>query len=206
MDRAILGGDDSRVDCVHSASAPAVSAWRRGGRTARVLTLAAVAMGACIAWTWAGDAPAVVGTALGLGALTAAALVDACDRRLPDTLVGLAALPVGVAAAIAAAAGSTSVVIGAGIGATLVGGPLLVAHLVSPAGMGFGDVKAGTVLGGAVGLVSTPAAVLALLLALAGSGVWAVVHRRRTMALGPGMVAGALGALLIAWLVGAEAN
>jgi len=206
LDRAILGGDDLWADRVATTSAQRGSAWQRSGRSARILTIAAVVSCACIAWIWANDAPAVTGTASALGVLTAAALVDAQDRRLPNMLVGLGALPVGVAAAVAAAAGSTGVAIGAGVGAALVSGPLLAAHLVSPTGMGFGDVKAGAVLGGAVGLVSTPSAVLALLLALAGSGLWAVVRRRRTIALGPGMVAGALVALFVARIVGVEAN
>ncbi|HEX7247806.1 MAG TPA: type II secretion system F family protein, partial [Actinomycetota bacterium] len=38
----------------------------------------------------------------------------------------------------------------AALGAAVLGGPLLVTHLVTPAGMGFGDVKAGAVLGAAL--------------------------------------------------------
>ena len=59
-------------------------------------------------------------------------------------------------------------------------------HLVSPAGMGFGDVKAGAVIGAAVGLVDPQLAALALVLGLAGSAGWAAVRRRRTIPLGPG--------------------
>ncbi len=170
--------------------------------------LAATGIGgiAVVVAVWFGAAPVVAATGLSLLLLTAAAFVDLAERRLPNELVAAAAVPVGVAAAVALAAGTSSVATGAIGGAALVGAPLLATHVVSPAGMGFGDVKAGTVLGAAVGLVSVPAAALTLLLALAGSGVWAVMRRRRHVALGPGLVLGALVALGAARALGVEAN
>ena len=47
-------------------------------------------------------------------------------------------------------------------GALVVAGPLLAVHLITPSGMGFGDVKAGAVLGAAMGLIDVELALLAL--------------------------------------------
>ena len=49
--------------------------------------------------------------------MVAAALVDVVDRRLPNALVAAAAVPVGVAAAIAVAAGAREIALGASLGA-----------------------------------------------------------------------------------------
>lgn len=182
------------------------AAWDAVGVTARAATLAALAACAVLTVLWSADAPAVVATGLALAIMTAAALVDAVDHRLPNALVATAALPVAVAIAIAAAAGSTGIALSALAGAALLGVPLLATHLVSPVGMGFGDVKAGVVIGAAVGLVSAQLAVLTLVLALGGSAAWAVIHRRRTIPLGPGLVVGAVLALAIARWLGLEAQ
>ena len=71
--------------------------------------------------------------------------------------------------------------------------------------MGFGDVKAGAVAGAALGLIDPQLAVLALVLGLAAAASWGLVRRSRTVPFGPGLVAGALAALLIGRLVGIEA-
>jgi prepilin signal peptidase PulO-like enzyme (type II secretory pathway) len=71
--------------------------------------------------------------------------------------------------------------------------------------MGFGDVKAGAVLGAALGLIDVQLAVLALIVGLAGSAACALVRRRRTIALGPGLVAGAMVALVVAQVLPVEA-
>ncbi|CAN5752673.1 MAG: prepilin peptidase [Ilumatobacteraceae bacterium] len=204
MQRAILDDDRQLDDGARQTDLQ--TAWRDAPRPARLVLLAGAGIGLAAVVAWMRDAPAVAATGLCLLILTAAALVDIVDRRLPNELVSAAALPVGVAVALTLAAGGSAIATGALAGAALVGGPLLVAHLVSPDGMGFGDVKAGSVLGAAVGLISGPVAVLALLFALAGSGGWAVVQRRRHVALGPGLVLGASTALVAARLIGVEAN
>ncbi|MGH9270471.1 MAG: prepilin peptidase [Ilumatobacteraceae bacterium] len=204
MQRAILG-DQRQFDDGAGLEGRRAAALA-GSITSRLLAATCVAGIALVAARWFDEAPAVVATGLSLLILTGAALVDVAERRLPNELVAAAAIPVGVAAAVAMAAGTSSIATGAIGGAALVGAPLLATHVVSPAGMGFGDVKAGTVLGAAVGLVSVPAAAGTLLLALAGSGLWAVMRRRRHVALGPGLVLGAVMALGAARALGVEAN
>jgi leader peptidase (prepilin peptidase)/N-methyltransferase len=50
--------------------------------------------------------------------------------------------------------------------------PVLALHLLSPASMGFGDVKAAVVLGAAVGTVDARLAAVALCLAAAGGAAF----------------------------------
>ena len=175
-----------------------VSAWRSTGRPGRVGAVGALAGCALVVVAWP---PASIATGLTMALLVVAAVVDVVERRLPDVVVGLAALPVVVAVG-AGAAVSAGLVRGVVGGAALLGGPLLAAHLVSPAAMGFGDVKAGIVLGAALGLVDARLAVVALVLGLTASAGWAIIGRRRTVALGPGLVAGALGAVVLARVLG----
>jgi leader peptidase (prepilin peptidase) / N-methyltransferase len=83
------------------------------------------------------------------------------------------------------------------VGLALAGGPVLVFHLVSPAGMGFGDVKWSAALGAVVGLAGWS---LALLVPLVGSLVAiaiALATRQRFVAFGPALAVGALVALTI---------
>jgi leader peptidase (prepilin peptidase)/N-methyltransferase len=161
-------------------------------------------MFACVlvaAW-WAALTPAAIATGAALVLLTVAALVDAVWHRLPNALVGAAAVPVLVAVA---AAWSGSVLRSTVVGAAFLGVPLLATHLVSPAGMGFGDVKAGAVGGAALGLVAAPLALLALVLGLALGAGHGLARRAAAIALGPALVAGALLALTVGRLAGVDA-
>ena len=140
-----------------------VAAWRTVGLPARLLTLLAASACAVIVATALGDSATVAASGLSLLVLVVAALVDAVEHRLPNVLVLGAALPVVVAPLLAGSAGLAK---SAAAGAVLVAGPLLVTHLVTPSGMGFGDVKAGAVLGAAMGLIDVELALLALVLGL----------------------------------------
>ena len=180
------------------------AAWR-GQRTAgRLLAVVAVVLAIAVerrrGWL---TSSAALATGARLVVLVAAALVDVAEHRLPNALLALAAAPV---AAVLLLAGSADLARSAAVGAAMLAAPLLVTHLVSPAGMGFGDVKAGAVLGAALGLLDPQIALLALVLGLARrrrSGAWPGVSR--SVAFGPGLVAGALLALVIARLAGVEA-
>lgn len=188
-----------------SAGERVVSAWDAVGRLGRVLVIGAGAAAIAATVVWIPLSGYALATTLSVVVLVVAAMVDAVEHRLPDALVGAAVIPVLVAMAWGWVTGDAAVTTSAAVGAAVVGGPLLVTHLVSPAGMGFGDVKAGSVLGAALALVSVQIAVLALVLGLAGAAASAVATRRRSIALGPGLVAGAVVALIVAKVLNVEA-
>ncbi len=187
------------------AAVSITAAWCAVGLAGRVALV--VAAGACLVATAAlvGSSPAAVATGAALLVLLAAALVDAVERRLPNELVALAACPVAVAVVTDLVLASTALAWGALAGAAVVGVPLLLTHLASPAGMGFGDVKAGIVLGAALGLLDYRLALIALVLGLATGAVWGLSRRARSIALGPALVAGAIAALAIGAVIGVEA-
>ncbi len=72
--------------------------------------------------------------------------------------------------------------------------------------MGFGDVKAGAVLGAALGLLDVQLAVFALVLGLGAGAAWGLTRHARSIPLGPALVVGALAALAVARLLGLEAR
>ena len=126
--------------------------------------------------------------------LVPAGLVDVIERRLPDRALAVAAscLVIGLLVElIRSSAGWADVVIGAVVMAL----PLLVLHLVSPASMGFGDVKLAFVLGAVVGTIAWELAISALALAAGLSVSIAVLARARTIPFGPGLITGAALAL-----------
>jgi len=90
-----------------------------------------------------------------------AATIDARWSRLPDRVV-LPGLAVFAAVLVVASAGTGSWgwVVAALAGAAVLAIPLLLVHLVSPAGLGFGDVKCGALIGAGVGVATGPAAVV----------------------------------------------
>lgn len=97
-----------------------------------------------------------------------AAVFDARRSRLPDRLVlpgvGLTVLATLTASAIE---GTWRPFIVTSAGAAVMAAPLAAMHVVSPAGLGFGDVKYGVLLGAGIGLVGAPGAGL-LVLVVAG--------------------------------------
>ena len=125
-------------------------------------------------WTWpalafaGGVALLCVGLGVDAGLLVSwavpvvwAATTDARVSRLPDRVV-LPGLAVFAAVLFVASAwtGSWRWVVAALAGAAVLAVPLLLVHLVSPAGLGFGDVKYGALIGAGVGVASGPAAVV----------------------------------------------
>ena len=135
-----------------------------------------------------GSVPASSG--LAIITLIPAAAIDLRERRLPDVWVGAAAAVFLAASTIEWFVG-TSPTIGAALaGAVVVGGPILLLHLVSPASMGFGDVKAALVIGLAVGSVDWHLGLVALTLAAGTAGALGIARRVRTLAFGPFLVLG----------------
>ncbi len=147
----------------------------------------------------------VIGTvpaagAIGVALLIPAAVIDIEQRRLPDAWVITAmaglATTLAVGSAVGRANGGDVGLVDVAGGAIAMAVPVLVLHLVSPASMGFGDVKAAIVLGAAVGTVDGRLGVVALCLAAALGATVGLVTRRRTIPFGPFLVAGAWIALL----------
>jgi leader peptidase (prepilin peptidase) / N-methyltransferase len=146
--------------------------------------------------------------AAAVAVLVPAAVVDIEQRRLPDTWVAaaLGILAVTLAASLAfGESNDAAATVGgvAGASATMAL-PVLALHLVSPASMGFGDVKAAAVLGAAVGTIDWRLGAVALCVASLSGAAVGFVTRRRTIAFGPFLVFGAWFALLThGWIIGA---
>ena len=172
-------------------------AWGKLGSIGRAVVVVAAVAVVVTTVVWLTVTPAALASGIALAALMVAAVVDVVERRLPNPLVMLAGVPVLAAAVFGTAAAAV-------VGAVAVGLPLVLTHLVSPAGLGFGDVKAGTVLGGALGLLSPVLAPAALLVGLLGSAGWALAGRQRSVPLGPGLVGGGIAASLIGFAAGVE--
>ncbi|MBA3399867.1 MAG: prepilin peptidase, partial [Acidimicrobiia bacterium] len=158
----LAGGRQERHVCgwnnVCSIERPAVAV------AVPVFALALAPIVVAIAWideTWR-----ALGVSATFIAISRAAIVDVRQRRLPDVLTVPGALvSIATVVPVAAAEGTAigvDVATSAALGAAAFAGPLLVLHLVSPAGMGFGDVKAGVALGTAIGLIDTASSLVGL--------------------------------------------
>ncbi len=155
---------------------------------------------------WAPATWRAIGIGIALVVMAWAGLIDLTERRIPNQLALMATSAVavtGVGVTIAQGfevGGDVALSVLAGAG--LFGGPMLVLHLLSPGGMGFGDVKAGVVLGGIIGLIDAWSCLVGLFVGSALTAVVGVVGRRRAVPFGPGLVAGAEVALIVARLRG----
>ena len=151
-----------------------------GGLTSLYLIVVGVAIGL---------EPLVSLLVAGLMPMVVAAGIDIYTHRLPNGLIAQSASVVVFAVLWPGFAIS---LINPLLGAVLGAMPLLAVHLVAPAAMGFGDVKAMGVLGALIGLMHWPSVVLALALACGGSAIYGLLRRRKVVPLGPGLVAGSL--------------
>jgi leader peptidase (prepilin peptidase) / N-methyltransferase len=196
---------------------PAIAGLAAGGRCRRCgepLAHAYVGVEVACALGWA-VAAGVVGWSAVLApvlalvtGLIAMSAVDLAVMRIPTRFVYVTALAVlGGAALVAVLDGPARRFVGAGVGALVLGGFLLVLHLASPRALGFGDVRLGVLVGAAAGWsawrpdhpVLTPVqGVLnaGLVAGLAGSAVGLtllVVRRRdRPFPFGPALALGGL--------------
>ncbi|MEO1055327.1 MAG: prepilin peptidase [Actinomycetota bacterium] len=132
-----------------------------------------------------------------IAALLPAAVVDIHERRLPNPLVGLAALALATALTLGTIGGASWPVASVVAGLAVAALPPLALHLVSPDAIGFGDVKAAAVLGAAVGVVDWRIALVMLALAAGGAATIASILRWRSIAFGPPLVVAASAALAI---------
>jgi leader peptidase (prepilin peptidase)/N-methyltransferase len=145
-----------------------------------------------------------IATAISIGWISVAAGLDRLWRQLPDALVVLAVLPTAMAAAVLTLQGSTTAVTGVGIGAAVWALPVLFVHLMAPAAVAFGDVKAAGVIGSTLGLTQSAAVVsggLVVAVAVAVAVMTIGRSRRVDIALGPFLCLGAVASLAVASLV-----
>ena len=133
-----------------------------------------------------------------------ASAIDVRWHRLPDRLTVGATVWLGSSVLVAAVVtAEPALVVRAAGGAVLLAGLLLLVHVVSPRGMGFGDVKLGVPLGlalGAAGLADVVVAVVVASLLGAGAGLVVLARHRdraRAFAFGPCLCAGAVLVLLV---------
>lgn len=169
-------------------------AWQASSLAPRV---AAVAVGVVAIVATTRDAvPLISGIAVAL--LVPAALIDHHERRLPDRIVGPAAVALLLGTILAPATGADLPIRSGIAGIIVFAGPLLLLHLISPSAMGFGDVKAAIVLGFALGLVHWQLALAALALATGITAAVGLLAGLESLAFGPGLVAAAAVALATA--------
>ena len=123
-------------------SVPSAPRGAPSARSARPLTVAGLAATVALTAAWAPpSSTAALATGASIAILTIAALVDAVAHRLPNALV--ASRPPSPSWRPSHCTGPPTSCAVRLAGAALLGGPLLVTHLIAPRGMGFGDVKAG---------------------------------------------------------------
>jgi leader peptidase (prepilin peptidase)/N-methyltransferase len=184
---------------------------RRPGWMAGVETITGALFGAAAARLgWSAELPAVLVLLAGLVAVSA---VDLVYLRIPTRFIHLTGAAAAAAIATAAvAAGPVDALAGAAIGSAVYAGFLGVFYLLSPAMLGFGDVRLGALIGAVVGwLAWAPdhpvegpltavlrAAFVAGLVGTAAGTVLLVVRRQnRPFPFGPAMAAGAVFAVLV---------
>lgn len=179
----------------HVFVARAVGTLPRRRLRAPVVAAGFAAASVVIAVTWP---PWTIATATTLSVLAVAADVDRRQLRLPDSLVGLAAVPLAVAVLGSGVVGRTDVFGSMMLGSAFLAGPIAGLHLLSPAAMGFGDVKLAVVLGAAVGVIEPSLSLVVLCAASGTAGTWGVLRRRRAVAFGPFLVLAAAVVLVAA--------
>jgi leader peptidase (prepilin peptidase)/N-methyltransferase len=167
-----------------------IAAWhatkpvrRRQAALAGVASLAVAALTATTVNTVSAVVIGVVGLLAG-----AAAIVDLHEHRIPNRLLSLALGAVAIGALL-----GTLFINGQIAGEVLVGllvaaGPLLIVRYGH--GLAMGDVKMAGVLGAAGGLIHPVVGLITVFVAALGSGVFALVHNRKRLALGPWLWAG----------------
>jgi leader peptidase (prepilin peptidase)/N-methyltransferase len=159
----------------------------------------ALFVGAALAFREVGTAALV---APFLGVMLAAALIDARHRIIPNRLLYPSLLAFGAAVAVLGVAGEASPAT-AGLGLVACGGGLLVVHLVSPGGMGMGDVKLAALIGLVLGALGWSYVAVAVMVGVLAGGLAAVAmlaagrRRKDTLPFGPFL---ALGAIVSAFL------
>lgn len=152
-----------------------------------------------------GPAPELPAYLLLAAASVVLSIVDLVERRLPNLVVLPTAAAVALLLLLAAVAGDAwGAALGACLGAVALFGVYLVLALISPSGIGMGDVKLAAVIGLGLGYLGWNTWLVGLLAGfLVGSAVSLValslrkVSLRGSLPFGPSMLAGAFIAILL---------
>jgi leader peptidase (prepilin peptidase)/N-methyltransferase len=142
-------------------------------------------------------------SALLFAVLLAAALIDARHRIIPNRLTYPALAGGGLLIMIAWAADSAVSPLGALAGSALLAGGFLLVALVSPAGMGLGDVKLAAVIGLVLGSFGLRYVAVAAAIAVLAGGIGGIValllgrKRTETIPFGPYLATGAVAATFL---------
>jgi leader peptidase (prepilin peptidase)/N-methyltransferase len=138
-----------------------------------------------------------------LGLLLALSLIDLEHKILPNRIVYPALIAFPVFLVVARLAGAPVDLVHAAIGFFAYGGVMLLVAIISPRGMGMGDVKLAALIGLVVGAIDLPSVGVAGGLAILLGGIGAVVAlamgkgRKAAVPFGPFLAAGA--ALALFW-------
>jgi leader peptidase (prepilin peptidase)/N-methyltransferase len=137
--------------------------------------------------------------------LEAVAVIDLEYQIVPNRILYPSLVLFAILVALGAAVGDEMSLAGAGLGFLAFGGGLLVVAIISPGGMGMGDVKLAALIGlvlGALGLryVAVAAAVAIILGGLGGIALMALAgaSRKAKIPFGPYLAAGAVAATFLA--------
>jgi leader peptidase (prepilin peptidase) / N-methyltransferase len=143
--------------------------------------------------------------ALFLSVVMASAAIDIHHRIIPNRVVYPSLLAFGAAIAALWAVGRPVSAVGALLGLLAYGGGLLVVALISPHGMGMGDVKLAGLIGLVLGGFGLSYVAVAAGLAILAGGLGAVAllafagaSRKRAVPFGPYLAAGAIAAAFVA--------
>jgi leader peptidase (prepilin peptidase)/N-methyltransferase len=139
-----------------------------------------------------------------LGLLVACALIDLRHRVIPNRVVYPSLVVFGAAIAAGGAFSSGVSPVTGLLGFLAYGGGLFLTALISPRGMGMGDVKLAALIGLVLGALGWRYVGVAVLVTVLGGGVFAVAllaagrTRKQTIPFGPFLAAGAIVSALIA--------
>jgi leader peptidase (prepilin peptidase) / N-methyltransferase len=149
------------------------------------------------------DAWLLIAVSVFLGILLALSLIDLEHKILPNRIVYPALIGFPAFLVVARLAGAPVDLVHAAIGFVAYGGVMLLVAIISPAGMGMGDVKLAALIGLVVGAIDLPSVAVAGGLAIILGGIGAVAAlamgkgRKAAVPFGPFLAAGA--ALALFW-------
>jgi leader peptidase (prepilin peptidase) / N-methyltransferase len=141
-----------------------------------------VAVGAVVALFFAVVGNHAVASIAALACVTPMIIAtDLRERRIPTQLIHASAIILAIAVGVTVAAGQPGRALHATIGLVAVGGAFLAVHLISPAGMGYGDVRLAALTGTTVAYgTNASVAVACAVVAAAASAVSCLIRRKQS--------------------------